>query len=159
MHYTRDAFLDGKEIIRTNDCKYSNLIGRGSSLSKIDIKQINLMYNCQEKLNDVLKSDENDPISDTLARRFWIQHYESNTCFHVDDCYKITLSANCSTTFLYNATLQRIYHEESGWCLYWVESEPGRPGELILSNECQIENTKFNIDEHDRLFNTVKSRI
>ena len=31
MHYTRDAFEDGKEIIRTNDCKYSNLIGRGSS--------------------------------------------------------------------------------------------------------------------------------
>ena len=155
MHYTRDAFKDGKEIIRTNDCKYSNLIGRGSSLSKIDIKQINLMYNCQEKLNDVLKSDDS-PIFGTLTRRFWIQHYESNTCFHVDNCYKIELSANCSTIFMYNATLQRIYHEESAWCLYWVDIEAGRFGELILSNECQSENTKFNIDEHDRFIQYSK---
>ena len=67
MHYGRTAFGDGKVTIRTKDCRYGDVIGKRVGLSKIDIRQVNLMYNCQQKLqelDEVDEGEEEDPIPD-----------------------------------------------------------------------------------------------
>jgi len=44
MHYGRTAFGNGRLTIRTKDQSMQNVIGKATTFSQIDIKQINLMY-------------------------------------------------------------------------------------------------------------------
>ena len=77
-----------------------------------------------------------------LVRRFWIQHKDSRVCFHVDNCYRLRFSSNCSTTFLYNATSHRIYHEQSGRCIH---RQAGNNGQIIIDEDCQSEKSRFRV--------------
>ena len=49
MHYGSTAFgIGGRMTIQTKDPKNQHLIGNRNGFSKIDIKQLNLMYKCGE---------------------------------------------------------------------------------------------------------------
>lgn len=44
MHYGKTAFGSGRLTIKTVDPSMQNVIGKATSFSETDIKQINLMY-------------------------------------------------------------------------------------------------------------------
>jgi len=46
MHYDEVAFGDGSLTIETKDPYYQKIIGTSNGFSRMDIKQLNLMYNC-----------------------------------------------------------------------------------------------------------------
>jgi len=46
MHYSKTAFGNGRVTIVTKDSSMQDVIGQRNGLSKIDVKQLNLMYKC-----------------------------------------------------------------------------------------------------------------
>ena len=54
MHYWKTAFTaNGKITIETKDPAMQDVIGTGNDLSQLDIKQMNLLYQCSGKEHNV----------------------------------------------------------------------------------------------------------
>ena len=54
MHYSGKAFGLSRLTIKTKDPAMQNVIGRTNKLSELDIKQMNLLYNCNGRYFDFI---------------------------------------------------------------------------------------------------------
>ena len=50
-HYRKDQYASGVTQIETLDKKYKDIIGTTKELSVLDVKQLSLMYRCDDKVN------------------------------------------------------------------------------------------------------------